>query len=256
MMRRTWILIAMLFLPIPVLAGMTTLDPDGGLRLDGERWFPLGIYEVPKDASDFKTFSDAGFDLVRGTADASFLDLALHHDIQVWIPLGGFSEVPDEAAKLKMMAHINPVQNHPALAIWEHPDEALWNCEQLRREANEREREEIRQKVNAWIRGGTGDAELLKDLYRRMAREHAFRNWKAEEEAIAELWKTLGETDRAVATRLSDNFACEQKLFDDLLAGYRTLRSTDPLHLVWQNHAPRNSHLQNDGPHRRTPRHQ
>ncbi|MCA9415235.1 MAG: hypothetical protein KC917_03155 [Candidatus Omnitrophica bacterium] len=201
----------------------------------------MGIYEVPKDATEFELFKSTGFDFVRGNADAGFLDQAGEHGFQVWIPLGGFSEVPDEAAKLKLQAHIQPVQNHPALAIWELPDEALWNCEQTRRAANDKEREAIRQKVNSWIRGGTGDAELLKNLYRKVSREHAFRNWKAEEETIAELWKALGEPDHQVATNLSGTFECEEELYHNLLEGYRTLRSSDPNHLVWQNHAPRNS---------------
>jgi hypothetical protein len=33
----------------------------------------------------------------------------------------------------------------------------------------------------------------------------------------------------------------EEQLFDNLTEGYRTIKSSDPGHLVWQNHAPRNN---------------
>lgn len=222
-------------------AGKTELDPDGGIRLDGERWFPLGIYDLPETATDFQRFSEAGFDLVRGKAETAFLDSARDHGFQVWIALGGYSEVPDEAARLKLQAHIRPIQDHPALAIWEHPDEALWNCEQIAREVNGQEREELRKKVNDHIRSGTGDAELLKDLYRKMSREFAFRNWSAVETHMAELWAALGEEGRNSASGLAGTFDREKVLYQNLLEGYRTLRKADPNHLVWQNHAPRNS---------------
>ncbi len=234
-------LLFLLLTPLVCFSGSTTLDPDGGIRLDGERWFPLGIYEVPGDATQFERFAKMGFDLVRGEATKEFLDQAHQQDLQVWIALGGYSEVPDEAAKLKLESYMQPIQDHPALAIWELPDEALWNAEQFRRAANEKERSEIREKVNDFIRGGTGETELLKNLYRKITREHAFRNWKAEEEAIAEIWEALGESDRTVATQLSGTFDREEEIYQYLLAGYRTLRSADPTRLVWQNHAPRNS---------------
>jgi hypothetical protein len=229
------------FSSVSLYAFPTTLDPDGGLRLAGERWFPLGLYEVPENATQFQRIENAGFDLVRANLDKRNLDQIAGHGLQAWIPIGGLAEVSDEAAAGRLREAMAPLKDHPALALWELPDEALWNCMELRWAASNKERSEIREKVNAAIRSGSPEAETLKDLYREMVRAHRHWDFPGMEAAIRKLWDALGEPEREVATNLSGRTDCEEKLFPNLLAGYRLLRKEDPAHLVWQNHAPRNS---------------
>lgn len=222
-------------------ASPTTLDPDGGIRLSGERWFPLGLYEVPQDATRFERITNAGFNLVRSNMDKGLLDQIAAHGLQAWIPIGGLAEVPDEAAAERLRKEMAPLKDHPALAIWEFPDEALWNCMELRWAASNKEREEIRNKVNDHIRSGSPEAEILKDLYREMILALLHYDFLQMEASIRKMWDALGEPERVVATQMSGRTDCEEQLFPNLLGGYNLLRKEDPKHLVWQNHAPRNS---------------
>ena len=222
-------------------AGITTLDPDGGIRLDGERWFPVGIYTAPKDATDFKKYQDAGFDFVRAKGTPEYLDQVQQFGMQAWIALGGQSEVPDETAAERLKDYVAKIQNHPALAIWELPDEALWNAQYSRWSGANKEHEELKELVSQHIRSGSEDADLLRGLFVNVARYRARNDFPAMEASIKELWTALGQPDKSIAANLSGSLEREQELFENLLAGYRLLRKEDPNHLVWQNHAPRNS---------------
>jgi hypothetical protein len=239
--RRLPLFLVLLFMCLPAFALPTTLDADGGIRKAGERWFPLGLYEVPKDASEAALFREAGFDLVRAEADPAVLNLLSDQGLQGWIPLGGHSIVQDETAAMRLLNHIQPVQNHPALAIWELPDEALWNVRQMKLEASDAEREEVRKLVNQSIRVGSPEAEALKSLYRDLVLYHARQDHDRYEQTLRSLWDALGHPDRPMVSNLSRIEEEEPVLFWQLLNAYRQLRAADPDHLVWQNHAPRNS---------------
>ncbi len=221
-------------------AGTTTLDADGGIRLDGKRWFPIGLYETPKNATKMAEIARIGFNLVRSGLSSSDLDLVHSHGLKAWIPIGGLAEVHDSTGGQKLAAAAQGLMNHPGLALWELPDEALWNVYYSRLQVHEEEFKAIRDRVNQKISEG-GDPAALKSLFRTLVAAKAIQDWARAESAIGELWKALGEKDKATATTLSQILPEEEALYQRLLAGYRTLQSSDPSHLVWQNHAPRNS---------------
>jgi hypothetical protein len=94
----------------------------GFLRVNGQTSFPLGSYELPKDPSELKAMAAAGFNLVR-CASAAELDRVQAAGMKGWVsvPL----EAGAESDALRKTVEL--VMNHPALAVWEGPDEVVWN---------------------------------------------------------------------------------------------------------------------------------
>ncbi len=230
-----------LILSIQAFAGTTTLDADGGIRLNGERWFPIGLYATPADATGFQEIAKTGFNLVRTGADKKELDQAYGAGLTAWIPVGGISEVSDPTSEAKLADLVNGLKDHPALAFWELPDEALWNVQHTIRETYGAERSQMSEALSAKIQEG-GDTSALKSLYRELVSAEAIGDFAGMEAKLADLRKALlpdvpPSNRRSLATCLEE----EGRLYQRLLAGYRTFRKNDPNHLVWQNHAPRNS---------------
>jgi hypothetical protein len=223
-------------------AAPTTLDPDGGLRLNGKRWFPLGMYAIPKDASGFQRISKAGFNLVRSGPTKENLDQIQQAGLQAWIPLGGHSELRDATQAAQLDALISPLKDHPALAIWELPDEALWNVNYAVQEAFWAERGQILPAIREQEAAGK-DVSALKNLYRELVASEAVGDPQGMEGKLAELKKQVFPPEKTFPPRrlLTASLEEQKALYQRLLNGYQTLRRVDPNHLVWQNHAPRNS---------------
>jgi hypothetical protein len=220
--------------------GTTTLDADGGIRFDGKRWFPLGIYELPADETGLARITDAGFNLVNSGLSASNMDRLAAKGLKAWAPIGGLAEVRDATGAKKLAEMAASLKDHPALAFWEFPDEALWNVGYLPRLAFDRERKEILELISARP-AVAPDLPLLKSLYRELLAADAVRDLPKMEEKTGELWKVLGQPGRNAATPLSSVPQREGELFNHLMSGYMNLKAADPDHLIWQNHAPRNS---------------
>lgn len=97
---------------------------DGLLIKDGKRLFPIGWYSLPKDNASLKELADAGINIIRCNSKEA-LDRVHAVGIQGWMPMplqGGVTE-----AFRKM---VQSVAGHPALAIWEGPDEIVWSFTQ------------------------------------------------------------------------------------------------------------------------------
>ena len=92
---------------------------DGFIRQDAERLFPIGCYELPKDDSDLAAMAKAGINLVRCHSRKD-LDRAQAAGMLGWMPLPLHGGVSDE-----LQERIETVKDHPALAIWEGPDEIV-----------------------------------------------------------------------------------------------------------------------------------
>jgi hypothetical protein len=92
----------------------------GLLVKDGRTVFPLGIYEMPKTDAELQTMAKAGINMVR-CSNKEDLDRAKQAGMMGWIPLPLQSE---DAAKVREL--VEAVKNHPALAVWEGPDELVW----------------------------------------------------------------------------------------------------------------------------------
>jgi hypothetical protein len=92
----------------------------GLLSIDGERKFPIGIYEMPSDDDALKEMAAAGINLVH-CGNKADLDRAHLVGMQGWMPLG-----VQQGATVALRERIESVVDHPALAIWEGPDEIVW----------------------------------------------------------------------------------------------------------------------------------
>jgi len=219
--------------------GEVSFDTDGMLLVNGERFFPVGIYELP-EGDELKEIADAGFNLARASADAGSLDRAASVGLKSWIPLGGNMDVRDDAALEKLAGIVERFKDHPALLVWEGPDEPLWN---------------VWYSTHGWMYGGqiaafkdrikavregnaASDADKLFEEYRAAL---GVADYGSAESAVAKLWEVLGEQPPRPTVLMSTAPERAKALADGLYAGYAAIRKTDPAHPVWLNHAPRNT---------------
>jgi hypothetical protein len=106
---------------------VTKLSADNTILVDGERFFPIGIYYIPKSDEPFRELAEAGFNLVRcGSEDE--LDGAHEYGLKVWVSLGGRLDLSKDAEKRKqeVRARVEELKDHPALLAWESMDEPAW----------------------------------------------------------------------------------------------------------------------------------
>ena len=92
---------------------------DGLLIKDGKRLFPIGWYSMPEDNASLKEMANAGINIIRCSSREA-LDRVHAAGIQGWMPLplqGGVTEAFKKT--------VQSVAGHPALAIWEGPDEIV-----------------------------------------------------------------------------------------------------------------------------------
>ncbi len=96
---------------------------DGFLRRDGRALFPIGSYELPKDDAELRTLAEAGVNLVRCHNRAD-LDRTRAAGLLGWVPV---PLAQGAAQNSGLRALVESVADHPALAVWEGPDEIVWN---------------------------------------------------------------------------------------------------------------------------------
>ncbi len=93
----------------------------GYLDNDGKTLFPLGFYELPKDDAGLRAMADAGTNIVR-VGNRADLDRVQAAGVLGWMPVPLHGGVTDAFKK-----QVTDVVDHPALAVWEGPDEVIWN---------------------------------------------------------------------------------------------------------------------------------
>lgn len=234
--------LTVLALLAPVWAAEVEIADDRMLVVKGERVFVLGLYENPDDDAELARVAEAGFNLVRARADREALDRLHARGLWAWLNTGGAINVAEppggHAKQLRdMAAQYGP---HPALLVWEVPDEALWNCwyraTQWRRGA---EPDQQRERIAA-LEDRDLARELQRDLDRVQALYHTAR--LAEADALANaIWRRLGEEPPRPELGLGNAQERAEALCAGMLRGYELLRKLDPAHPVWMNHAPRNA---------------
>ena len=109
-------------LSLVLLAAGLLATEDGYLRHDGRVLFPIGSYELPRDEAGSRAMVQAGFNLVR-CRDRADLDRAAKVGLKGWIPLP--LQLGPEDERVRRL--VGSVRDHPALAVWEGPDEIVWN---------------------------------------------------------------------------------------------------------------------------------
>jgi len=96
-------------------------DHDGAIQVNQRREFPIGFYELPEDDAALKAMADAGVNLVR-CRNREDLD-RLHV-----LGMKGVIPLPlENGATDALRETVAGLVDHPALAIWEGPDEIVWN---------------------------------------------------------------------------------------------------------------------------------
>ena len=93
---------------------------DGLIRQNGERRIPIGFYEYPQSDEYLHALAASGVNLIR-CHSAEHLDRVQAAGAMGWVSLdiaGG----PTDAFR----ARVEELREHPALAVWEGPDEIVW----------------------------------------------------------------------------------------------------------------------------------
>jgi hypothetical protein len=116
-MRIPYLALAAL-LALPIWAQVSGLLTQGGRVV-----FPIGSYEMPKSDAGLKSMAEAGMNLVR-CGNAADLDRAARAGMLGWVSVP--MQIGDDPKGVLRKA-IDSVKAHPALAVWEGPDEVVWN---------------------------------------------------------------------------------------------------------------------------------
>jgi hypothetical protein len=120
--KQPWILICF-FVFISLLSAPLSAQVSGLLSRQGGSAFPLGSYEMPETDAGLKAMAEAGINLVH-CRNAADLDRAAAAGISGWVSLP--LQLGDDP-KGTLKKAIEEVRDHPALAVWEGPDEVVWN---------------------------------------------------------------------------------------------------------------------------------
>lgn len=211
------------------------LNKERMLLVNGQPRFVLGLYENPKDDAALKEAVEAGFNLIQCPAESAALDRVQRLGAWAWINVGHALDLSSNTAKRReqLTALAKRLSGHPALLVWEGPDEILWNNWWLTMERLGPEREAMRS-------AAAGKPEL--ETLNSRAHDLYVRGLYAEfEQARTEFWRKAGRPSPNPGVRVDDASARVRKTGDGITTGIRALREADAQHVIWLNHAPRNS---------------
>lgn len=109
--------------------GQSTVDKDGTLVVNGQRRFILGTYYNPGELGELLALAQNGINLVHCRADVRSLDQAKTAGLFAWVNTGANLDLSEQPAERKqnLLTMTAALKDHPALIVWEAPDEALWN---------------------------------------------------------------------------------------------------------------------------------
>jgi len=93
----------------------------GFLTKGGEPLYPIGFYELPREDSALREMAASGINLMHCHSRED-----LDRTASVGL-LGVFPLALQQGDTRELRALVESVKDHPALAIWEGPDEIVWN---------------------------------------------------------------------------------------------------------------------------------
>ncbi len=234
--------IAMMVLSSVGMAVELRIAPDRMAEVDGARTFVLGLYETPKTPELCQEIAAAGFNLAHAGESKETLDLLQAHKLWGWINTGARIDFSgDPAARQTQLAELSAAYAaHPALLVWEVPDEALWNVwygAQQWREGAERSQQKA-------LIDALTDPALAEALRADLAKASALwgsGNYAESEQLADAIWARLGQPSPQPGNNVSNAAERATLMAGGMRQGYAALRQADPAHPVWMNHAPRNS---------------
>jgi hypothetical protein len=149
----------------------------------------------------------------------------------------------DENGRQKLTQTIEKTKDHPALLVWELPDEALWNIWWGRTGwVLNKQREVLRKHIEK--AGPDSSQENITRWTALLEKANDFTNrglWKQGEDVYDVLWHELGQKNPHPDRKFSRCRADTPLLAEAMSRGCRQVQKIDPKHIIWQNHAPRNS---------------
>jgi hypothetical protein len=221
------------------------LTQNGFLKIDGTPRLIIGLYELPRGQEKLAEIAAHGFNLVRVPQDSNALDGVHRHGLYAWICLGSAVQLHqnDVQAEQRLAGTINQFKEHPALLVWELPDEALWNIWWSRFPwIFGGQQSDLRKRIEA-AKANTPEATIARwrSLLNRADDCSERGLWKQAEELYDRLWAELNAENPHPAWKMSQCPAESHSLIDATARGCRLVRQLDARHILWQNHAPRNS---------------
>ncbi len=217
------------------------IDSDRMAIINGQRTFVLGLYETFANPAAYDVVASAGFNLVHGPASADGLDQLAERGLYAWVQTGGAIDLGDdrENREAQLKSLVDQFANHPALLVWEVPDEALWNAWYA--PVQWRTIDEPKQ-LRTLMSGGKSKKKTVDSsarIQRLMALYAEAKYEEGEKEADA-LWAMLGKQQPHPEWSIANAPGHVEKLRTGMIRGYQYLKSIDSNHPVWMNHAPRN----------------
>ena len=105
------------------------LSKERMLMVNGRPHFILGLYENPRDDAMLKDAAEAGFNLFQCAPEVAELDRVQRFGVKGWVNVGGALDLSEDAAnrRQRLRETARNLAGHPALLVWEGPDEILWN---------------------------------------------------------------------------------------------------------------------------------
>ena len=161
--------IAALLLPLGAALG-DDHDARGPARSvvsrDGQPLFALGMYERPRNDDEWRRWKEAGINLVKA-GNREQLDENWKWGMHATVHAPMILADDDDGSKL--VEFVNGLKDHPALEVWEAPDEAIWWAWRLERAQPPRfwgphkeVAEERIARMDALVRGLTRGAALIR----------------------------------------------------------------------------------------------
>jgi len=204
--------------------------------IDGKPRFLLGLCELPADEQRFQQAVQAGFNIFRSSDNKADLDRIHQAHAHAWICLGRTLDLSQDIDnhRARLLEVVNKFKNHPALLVWEGPDEALWNSWYLN-DINFSNKELPR------IRELAAQHKDLQDLARRIELLKARALWSKLDAARDEFWKKAGQPIPLPHLRFAQIPEQARKVGQGITDGIEAVRKADPDNIISLNHAPRNS---------------
>jgi len=221
------------------------LNKDGFLKINGIPRLIIGLYELPKDDEKLREIAKNGFNLVRVSQDENLLDKVRAHGLYAWICLGSAVQLNDNDPEggQRLASTISKFKEHPALLVWELPDEALWNIWWSRFPwIFGGQQRELRKHIEE-AKANTPDATTAKwrSLLDRADDYDERGLWKQAEELYDTLWVELKAENPHPTWKMSQSPTESDRLIETTARGCNLVRQLDSRRPIWQNHAPRNS---------------
>ena len=224
------------------------VDRQGMLQVDGRPLLILGMYENPKDDAELAEAVRCGFNLFQCAPETAALDRLQRAGAKGWVNLGGALDLSTNADQrtVQLARVVERVGKHPALLVWEGPDEILWNQWWAPMETLRAELRTMRNLTSAEgglpSSGAGGSAQMELSSLASQAQMNLERGLYPEFHQVRdEFWRRAGKPCPNPDVRVDDAPGRVRSVGEGITAGIQEVRRLDAHHVIWLNHAPRNS---------------